>query len=157
MGKQLSLILAGLTLTALAVAQGLIASTEIPVTVELAPVVDVGPQPALLDFGRIGLDHPGIHTMVHVSGSNVATSVWAYVVDEPGGWELGPEHGPDTYSVDINQVMMTAEPQRVLPSLDSYYEGVLSVLYMQPTGDTYGAGVQHPFVLRIEARQLENE
>jgi len=137
---------------ALAAAQ-LIGTSEVPVTVALQEHVQVLPEPPTLDLGRVDLGETDIIQNVHCTVSNVNTSLWACVVDGPGGWTLGPAPGPDTYCITVNGIAMTGEPQEVFPLVQAYGTATVPFRYFAPTSDSFGGGVDQGYALRIEARE----
>jgi len=143
------LVIAVLALMAYAAAQTLV-YTDIQTNVELARHVESAP--AVLDYGRIDLGIPAIMSTVHVK-PNGESSLWASVIDGPGGWTLGPQVGPDTYAVLVNDIPMSAEPVQVHPTASPYVESAITFFYYAPTSDSIGAGVNQGYRLRIEARE----
>jgi len=137
-----------------AVAQGLLIGTvEVPVSVALREVVQAVAEPPTLDLGRVDLGETDILQNVHCTVSNVNTSLWAYVVDGPGGWTLGPAPGPDRYCITVNGITMTGEPQKVFPLVMAYGTANVPFRYFAPTSDSFGGGVDQGYALRIEARE----
>lgn len=127
-------------------------SVEIPVTVAIEPAYEVTPEPVTLDHGRIALGIPAILSTVHIGAGNAEASLWCSVIDGPGGWTLGPEAGPDTYAIVVDGVAMTGEPQQIYPWVAPYEQPAVSFRYYAPTSDSFGAGKDQGYRMRIEAR-----